>query len=185
MEKYPVVKEIQVDPYGHAGIAIPLDRQPDGSLFVARAIVYYEAIAARESYWLRSNNGQNKNYSLWIQTDEGLIKYYCCATLNPTDKTEPDNAARKMLYALWSSRSPIGTVLSSFDKEGILNRKWLAEFTESYHKKLERPKVPGGEKTEFGELFYDDGNLRYRGELWKELAQGYGSVENHITPTGA
>lgn len=174
MQEYSIVNEIQVDPYGHKKLVSAVEHLPGDSLFVARALVSYELTGVKESYWIHHKGDLEKNFYLWIQLDEGDSRYRCCARYKSKDEIELAVLVKNMLYALWRKRSPIATALNSFDKEGVLTQKWLNEFTKSYHKRIERPKVFKNDKREWGEIYYDDGSLRYRGDHRKGLAHGKG-----------
>lgn len=167
-----LVKEIQVDPYGHEKLLPDSAYQHDRALLAATASVRYEAVNVEESYWLQSDYPEEGTYSLWFQCDELSVTCSCCAVDSFSEGGSLSEAAGNMLRAVWFSRAPFAVSLHDFTQEGLLKREWLDEFTALYTNTLKAPKVPESGLSSVGELFYDNGSLRYRGELCGDNPHG-------------
>jgi hypothetical protein len=174
MPKYPDVKEIQVDPYGHKNLISYEAFPPDTVIFVAEATVSYDAIGATESYWLQDSHADDDKCYLWCRSDQTAEEYFCCAMIKPNKTDTTSDRAKKMLRAFLLSRAPYAVSLCEFTEEGLLTRKWLDDFINTYREALEPPRIPENGQTEIRELFYDDGNLRYRGEQSNGVPHGKG-----------
>jgi hypothetical protein len=168
-----LVKIVVVDPYWKKTLKPVSSSLPTSAIFVAESSASYEAIGTTESYWLRQDDN-NKMSSLWCQSDEVGNEYYCCALISVKECESPADCAAKMLMAFLLSRAPYAVSFCGFTKEGLLDRKWQDEFTLSYRKAIEPLVAPPDAKPGEGELYYDDGSLRYRGEIVNELAHGRG-----------
>lgn len=177
LKNIEVKGNLQIDPYGHKQLSPRTGKLPEGSVFVAGAVVWLEAICTDESYWLCERKGKETVYSLWCELGDLGGEYRICAQLEPEADTNPEAVAKWLLFALWSSRvsKVMAMTLDHFDKTGLLTRSWLNEFTEAYAKDVGPKEVPEGAKLVSGEVFYESGELKYRGEQWQGIPHGQGT----------
>lgn len=169
--------KIKIDPYGHKQFVPKIDELPEGSLFVARARIWLEAIWTEEQYWLHQDFGK-KTYSLWSQIHE-LRDEYCCSVLLDSEVTSNlEDIAQWLLLALWCSRisEVMAMSLGHLVEGGLVSLARLDELADSYHNAANPPEVPEGAETVFGGIFYETGELKYQGEHWQEQAHGRGTA---------
>mgnify|MGYP001827261431 CR=1 FL=1 len=173
MKKKRVIRKLKVDPYGHEELLPKSKFWREEAVFVAEASVWYESIGANESYWLQAN-ASGKSCSLWCRSSEMPDEEFCCAVAPGTIDEDDSTAERTwhMLKALWFSRAPYAVSLSAFTKDGLLSRERLDDLAAAYHKALESPQVSENAELETGELYYESGELKYRGEHCDGLAHG-------------
>ena len=178
MKAYEVKGNLQIDQYGHKELFPPKGELPEGAVFVAGAIVWMEAISTNEKYWLNDNDGSGTVYSLWYEIGELRGEFRCCARIKPEEEANPEVVARWLVTGLWFSRisEVMAMTLEWFDDEGLLSLSFLDELADSYHNAINSPEVPKGAELETGEIFYESGELKYRGEHWQECAHGKGTA---------
>ncbi len=175
MSKYKLPGTIQIDHYGLKPLLPVLDNPPEDSIFLAGAGVWLEAIWSRENYWLQID-GDTGTYRIWNQIEEIGDRYTCCVRFDQEDDSSPEDVAQWLLTALWYSRvsQVMAMTLGHFEVEGMLPLSKLDDLADAYHSAISKPKVPDGAIPEFGEIFYETGELKYRGEHWQEVAHGKG-----------
>lgn len=169
------MSNLTLDVQGHGKIAPPSKLRPEGSIFVAKAKVWYGGIWSWETYWLHPEDVEGTIYTLWYESEELLDEFYCCARYEGGNRLAPEEVAREIMVALWEGRYPPACGLDSFGEGGLLSKQLLDKLADEYNERLKPPKVRRGTRALHGELLYEDtGKVRYRGLIRDGLAHGKG-----------